>query len=178
MALTERHYRLIKDELDSCQKPLFFFHDDPDGLCSFLQVYKYKGEGYGVIVKSRPLIDRKFLNKVHDYKPDKIFVLDIAMMEQEFVDEAHVPIVWIDHHPPQEIQRVKYFNPRNGDPKDHPCIAYITYKVVEQSLWLAVVGSVSDMHWPEDLLADYRKKYPDLLPGSFNDARAAFYQDR
>ncbi len=173
MALTKKQYSQIREELDNCTKPLFFFHDDPDGLCSFLQFYSYIQEGYGVVVKSRPLIDMKFLSKVETYSPDKIFVLDIAGIEQEFVDSAKRPIIWVDHHPRQEVERVRYFNPM---PKDNPCVSYLTYKTVEQSLWIAVVGSISDMYWPKDLLAEFRKKYPGLLPKKIKDVRTALYE--
>mgnify|MGYP001603039156 CR=1 FL=1 len=30
----------IFDELTNCQRPLFLFHDDPDGLASFLLFYR------------------------------------------------------------------------------------------------------------------------------------------
>ncbi len=173
MALTTREYARIRGELDSCKNPLYFFHDDPDGLCSFLQLYMYKQEGYGVIVKSRPLIDRKFLGKVSNYSPDRIFVLDIAMMEQEFADEARTGIVWIDHHQVQDLHKVLYFNPRkHGHSR---CVSYLTYRAVRKSLWIAVVGCISDMDWPDDLVGEFREKYPGLLPASVNDPRAALY---
>ncbi|MBS3127732.1 DHH family phosphoesterase [Candidatus Woesearchaeota archaeon] len=67
----------IKEELDQCANPLFFFDDDPDGLCSFLLLYRYKREGHGIIVKAKPYLSIEFLRKVEEYQPDKIFVLDI-----------------------------------------------------------------------------------------------------
>jgi len=168
-------YKAIQKELDNTARPLFFFHDDADGMCSFLQFRSYVGEGYGVIVKSRPLIDMKFLTKVEALQPDKIFVLDIAMMEQEFVDRASTKIIWLDHHPPQEIHAVDYYNPRLEKADDNTCIADITYRIVKKNLWWAVVGSVGDMQWPKDLIKKFRKKYPELLPPGVNDPRTATY---
>ena len=43
-----------------------------------------------VCIKSIPKLDEKFLNKVEDYQPDKIFVTDIAIVDQDFVDKAKV----------------------------------------------------------------------------------------
>jgi len=149
MALTKKQLKEIKKQLDNCKKPLIFFHDDPDGVCSFIQFYSYIGDGKGVIVKSRPLIDMKFLRKVQEYEPDKIIVLDIAQMEQDFVAQAAAPILWIDHHGPQEIHDVKYFNPRLSNPKDNSCVSQITYDAVKKNLWIAAVGTVGDMQWPK-----------------------------
>jgi single-stranded DNA-specific DHH superfamily exonuclease len=175
MGLTSAQYREIKDALDSSARPLFFFHDDADGVCAFLQLYTYKGEGNGVIVKSHPKIDTKFLRKVTEYGPDTVFVVDIALMEQEFVDEAKKPIVWIDHHPPQEIHGVKYYNPRVSDPTDNPCASYLCYQATKESLWLAVIGSVGDMQWPAELIEEFRKQYPSLLPRDITTPRDALY---
>ena len=108
--LTNDQIKEIRKELDECKNPLFFFHDDPDGLCSFLLLYKYKKEGNGVIVKSVPKLDEKFLKKVQEYSPDKIFVADIALLDQEFIDKANAQVVWIDHHEPLKRNNVKYFN--------------------------------------------------------------------
>jgi single-stranded DNA-specific DHH superfamily exonuclease len=176
MSLTKKNYKDLLSELDDTGKPLIFFHDDTDGVCSFLQFYSYLQDGYGVIVKSRPIIDNKFLKKVKEYSPDKIFVLDIAMMEQDFVDEAKTPIVWLDHHPVQEIHKVKYFNPRFKHPDKNECVAYLTYKTVKKKIWIAMVGCIGDMHWPKDLIKEFRKEYPDMLPKSIKDARTALYE--
>src|SRR3989338_5155150 len=110
--LTKNQLKEIKDNLDSCNNPLFMFDDDPDGLCSFLLLYRYKKEGRGFIVKSKPFIDEKFVKKVEEYLPDKVFILDMPIVEQNFVDKIKVPIIWIDHHEPVKVDKVKYFNPR------------------------------------------------------------------
>ena len=65
--LTEKDYKKIREELKNCQKPILFFHDDPDGLASFLLLYRYIKEGKGVVVKTYPRIDNKFVNKVEEY---------------------------------------------------------------------------------------------------------------
>src|SRR3989338_3971743 len=98
--LTEKEIKRIKEELDNCKNPLYFYDSDPDGLCSFLLLYRYKREGHGVMVKSNPFLNEKFLHKVEEYQPDKIFVLDIANVDQDFIDKAKVPVIWIDHHGP------------------------------------------------------------------------------
>ncbi|MCH7534910.1 MAG: hypothetical protein IH948_04060, partial [Bacteroidetes bacterium] len=112
MTLTPEQYRQIKDELDNCKNPLYFFDDDPDGLSAFLLFYRYKKEGHGIVVKTHPKLDIRSIPKVQEYDPDKIFVLDVARLEQDFIDNAKKPVVWIDHHGPYERENVKYFNPR------------------------------------------------------------------
>src|SRR3989344_3575465 len=100
MALSQIQIKQIREHLDNCKRPLIFFDDDQDGLCSFLQFYRYKQEGKGIIVKTAPKLSAVFLNKVIEYQPDKIFILDVALVEQEFLDEIKVPAIWVDHHGP------------------------------------------------------------------------------
>jgi len=165
LGLTDKEYRKIKDELDNCTKPLYFFHDDADGLSSFLQVYRYKQEGKGIIIKTTPNIDTKFLRKVEEYSPDKIFVLDIAAVEQDFIDSVNVPIIWIDHHGPYLRERINYFNPRKHDKDSNPPVSYLLSKVVDEpdDDWIAMTGMVGDWFLPPDY-REFSKKHPKLLP--------------
>ena len=105
--LTDKQIKEIRDELRHCKKPIFFFHDDPDGLCSFLLFYRFLGEGKGVVIKTKPNIGEMFVRKVDEYGADKVFVLDIAMVEQGFIDRVRVPVIWVDHHGPYERERVR-----------------------------------------------------------------------
>ena len=161
--LTKKQLQQIKEELDSCKNPLIFYHDDPDGLCSFLILYRYMKEGHGIPVKSTPKVDDKFLKKVEEYQPDKIFIVDIAMVEESFIKAAHTPIVWIDHHDPSDIKGVKYFNPRKDDPDYNISVSQICYEAVEQDLWIAIVGIVADWLYSEHHEA-FSQIHPDLLP--------------
>ncbi len=180
MGLRAQEYAEIRRELDECKNPLFFHHDDPDGLCSFLLFYHYKKEGTGVVVKSQPCVNEQFLAKVREVQPDKIFIMDLALVSQEFIDEAKVPIIWIDHHEPQRMQgNVKYYNPRVHDPKDGVPASYLCYHVTnrEQDLWLAMVGIVGDWHLTE-LAAEYSKKFPDLLPPTVTTPEQALFDTK
>lgn len=160
--LTEKQYKQMKDELDNCQNPLFFFDDDPDGLCSFLLLYRYKKEGHGFVVKTHPKLDIRSAPKIEQYDADKVFVLDVACLEQEFVDACKVPLVWIDHHGPYELDNVKYFNPRLTKKEDNLPTTYMCHKIVNQDLWIAMLGCIADYHMP-DFAGEFKKKYPDLI---------------
>ncbi len=170
----EKIAKKIKKELLSCKRPLFFFHDDQDGLASFLLLYRFIREGKGVIVKSRPLIDMKFLRKVQEYEPDKIFVLDIASMDQDFIDAAKVPIVWVDHHDLVNRDKVKYFNPKQVKKGDTTPVTYLCYKAVEQDDWIAMVGCIGDWFLP-DFFKKFSSENPDLLPKGVTDAEDALF---
>ena len=50
--LTPKQVALLRKELETAQRPLFFYDDDPDGLTSFLLVYKVYREGRGEIANS------------------------------------------------------------------------------------------------------------------------------
>jgi len=180
MGLTKEQITQIREELDTCKKPLIFFHDDPDGVSSFLLFYRYMREGKGVIIKTTPKIDERFLRQVQEYGPDKIFVLDIAMVEQEFIDQVNTKIIWIDHHTPLKRQNILYFNPRAKDPKDQSLnvpTSYLCYQVVKQDLWIAMIGIVGDWHYP-DIAEEFKKQYPDMLAKEIKDPESALFESK
>jgi len=147
--LSKKEVSQIKEELENCQNPLFFFDDDADGLCSFLLLYRLVKEGHGVMVKSVPNLDARFLRKVEEYNPDKIFVTDVPIVEQEFIDGAKRKIIWIDHHPPVERQGISYFNPRKQKKDVYIPATRLCYEVVKQDEWIAAVGCVGDGYLPD-----------------------------
>lgn len=162
--LTNTHYQQIKDELDNCQNPLFFFDDDPDGLSSFLLLYRYKKEGHGFVVKTHPKLDAHYTPKIRQYDADKVFVLDVANLEQDFIDSSNVPVIWIDHHGPYERNNVKYFNPRLVKQDSNVPTTYMCYKVVNQDIWIAAVGCIADYYMP-DFFDEFKEKYNELADG-------------
>jgi len=149
--------------LDSSERPLFFFDDDPDGLCSYLLLRTYAGRGKGVVVKSTPTLSTEYLRKVREVRPDRIFVLDKPGIEQDFIDEAGVQVVWLDHHPVNKVNGVHYFNPMLDNTKDNRPTSYWAYKISKGSLWMAMVGCVADWFVPE-FAEEFSKKYPQILP--------------
>ena len=159
--LPEKKLQEIKEELDSCKSPLFFYGRDADGLCSFLLLRKYKGDGVGVSVKGT--LDEMFLRRVDEVNPDKIFILDTPKLSQDFVDNVKVPIVVIDHHKQEEkLRGVKDFNTHNFKKGDDTPASTVCYNVVNQNLWLAAVGTVADWHLTEET-KEFAKENPDLL---------------
>lgn len=162
MGLTPQQVKQIREELVTCKNPLFLFHDDPDGLCSFLLLYRYIREGKGMVVKSMPRIDEKFLRKVEEYQPDKIFILDVAIVDQYFIDATKRPIIWIDHHEPLDRDKVKYFNPRVKDPKKNIPATYLCHQITKQDLWIATTGCIGDWFVP-DFYKEFAKEYPKLV---------------
>jgi single-stranded DNA-specific DHH superfamily exonuclease len=177
--LSKKQYSQILEELDNCKRPLYFFHDDADGLASFLLFYRYKREGKGVCVKSRPKVDSRFFKVVKEYAPDKIFILDLGILEEEFFEEfRNIPIIWMDHHAPINIPGVKYFNPRVENAKDNSCIAYHCYNVIKEhrpeDLWIAAAGIVGDWQLNK-VTEEFSRKYPDLLPQSIKRPENALF---
>ncbi|MEK6874721.1 MAG: DHH family phosphoesterase [Nanoarchaeota archaeon] len=165
--LRQHHIDQIKEELDYCKRPIFFFHDDPDGSTSFMQLLHYKGEGKGIIIKAAPLVDLKFARKVKEYGADKVFVLDLAMVDQDFIDAIKIPVVWLDHHAPQKRLNVKYINPREWGENVPPC--FMAWQVVHnpKDLWIAMIGAIGDWFLPP-FQKEFSDKYPDLLPQLFD----------
>ncbi|MBR9690233.1 hypothetical protein GOV08_00965 [Candidatus Woesearchaeota archaeon] len=176
MALKKEEIEYIRSELKKSKRPLIFFDDDPDGLASFLLFYRYKGEGKGVVVKSTPELGDDFLRKIDEYLPDMIFILDKPMVSQDFIDGCKgKKIIWLDHHVPQKMKGVKYFNPRVHDDKDNRPTSYWAYQVVKQDLWIAMTGIVGDWALPDDAAKKFKKDFPKLLPKEIEKPQDALF---
>lgn len=162
--LTDAEVTQLREELATSRNPLFFYDDDPDGLCAFLLLYRMHREGHGVIIKTAPKITLQFFHKVEENNPDKIFVLDVPLMEQEFVDKAKKPLFWLDHHQPQQLQKVHYFNPHIRNPEEYTPTTRLAYQISNnpEDLWLAAIGCLGDWHLP-DFIDEFVQKYPHLL---------------
>ena len=179
--LTEKQISEIKEHLNNAQNPLFFFDNDPDGLCSFILLQKYLGRGKGFPVKSG--LDKNYLRKINELNPDYIFILDIPVVSEEFFEEIkkiNLPVVWIDHHNTEKDKIpyfVNYYNPLLG--KDFPSsTTYLCYEVTKkkEDLWVAIAGSISDNFVPE-VYEEFKKIYPDLSLDS-SDAFEILYNSR
>ncbi|MEK6824030.1 MAG: DHH family phosphoesterase [Nanoarchaeota archaeon] len=173
MMLTAKQIIEIKEHLSNAQNPLFFFDNDPDGLCSFLLLQRFIGRGKGFPIKSPP-IKKDYFKKIQELAPDYLFILDIPTVSEEFFEEIkkiNLPVVWIDHHNTEKNQIpdfVNYYNPLLG--KDLPSSnTYLCYEVTKkkEDLWLTIIGSIADNFIP-DIYEEFKKKYPDLSLDSEN----------
>jgi single-stranded DNA-specific DHH superfamily exonuclease len=167
--LTKKQVSEIKEHLERAQRPIFFFDNDPDGLCSFLLLQRYIGRGKGVSIKSFPELIEDDFRKVHELNADYIFILDKPLVSKSFFDQAekfNIPIVWIDHHviDKKDVPDfVNYYNPVFNKKKSEEPVTALCYQVTErkEDLWLAVAGSISD-HFVPDFYKDFEKKYPEF----------------
>ena len=162
--LTEKQITLLREELATAKNPLFIYDGDGDGLTSFLLLYRLNREGRGIALNTSSCLNEHMMRKVIELNPDKIFVLDIPMMTQEFVDQANRPIFWIDHHPVQDINGVHYFNPRIKDPDAYVPTSMMCWQISQQEkdLWIAVCGNLADHAMPLDI-DKFIEKYPSYL---------------
>lgn len=178
--ITEKEIEIIKKKLEESTKPLFFFDDDADGVSSFVMMYKLVGDGKGICVKGKPELEASYLRKVDEFCPDKIFILDKPLVEQEFLDGVSQEVIWLDHHPVQNNKKVLYFNPRKNDHEDNRPTSYWAYQVCKENspelLWLAGIGVVGD--WSLALKEELCEKYPDLLPPNVDTAPEALFNTR
>ena len=168
--LTKKQVDEIREHLDKAQNPVFFFDNDPDGLCSFLILRRFIGRGRGVPIKSFPSMTDTYFRKVSEFKADYIFILDKPVVSEEFFKEAekiNIPVVWIDHHivDKEKIPSlVSYYNPLFNKIKTEEPVTALCYQVSErrEDLWLACTGSFSDHFLPE-FYPDFEKEYPELV---------------
>jgi single-stranded DNA-specific DHH superfamily exonuclease len=167
--LTKIQISQIKEHLEKAQNPLFFFDNDPDGLCSFLLLQRYIGRGKGVPVRTFPALDKAYIRKIEELSPDYIFILDKPLVSDDFFEEVqklNLPIVWIDHHeinPSRIPSFVNYFNPFfNEDKTNEPVTALCAQiNTRKEDFWIAVAGSVSDNFIP-GCYENFIKEYPEL----------------
>jgi len=162
--LTAVEVEFLRNELAEAQNPLFFHDSDGDGLGAFLALYRIHRKGKSYALGSTSCLGKEFLRKVEEINPDKIFVLDIPLMKQEFVDKANRPIFWLDHHPVQEIKNARYFNPRIKDPLAYIPTTRMAYQVSEkpEDIWIAMAGCLADFYLP-DFIDEFIKQYPQWL---------------
>lgn len=160
--IPENQLKEIKSFLDKSENPLIYYDDDPDGVCSYILFKKYADKCKGNIIKSSPKLTAEYVKKIDEYKPDFVFVLDKPIIEQEFIEKVHVPIIWIDHHAPTNMKGVHYFNPRIKDKDDQTPVTYWCYKVTKKDLWIAGVGTISDWVIP-DFYSKLKEDYTDLF---------------
>ena len=179
MALSEKQIQELRQIIDSCTRPVILFDDDPDGLASFLLIYKHIREGRGIPVKNAPELGPELAQKVNDYSPDLVFIVDVPIINQEFIDKIKTRMVWIDHHPVVNRRGVEYYNPRLSDPDDNLPTSYWLYKALQENLWVAMVGIIGDWHMPErEILDEFIEKYSDLLSKSIKDPDVALHKSR
>lgn len=173
--IPENKLNEIRNYLNKAENPLFFFDDDADGSCSYILLKKYYKKGTGVIIKSSPILDLNFFNKVESYSPDLILVLDLPEINQEFIDECNVPVIWIDHHPVQKNKGVHYYNPLIWNNIETTSTTYWCHKLTNQDLWIATMGAIADWTMP-DYAREFSNKYPDLLPKNIESPPQAIFE--
>lgn len=159
--LTDDELARFKRTLDEAARPLIFFDNDCDGTCSFLQVWRYKREGSGHPVGHA--LTEEHLRKVEELAPDLVVALDIATIEQGFLDGLTTPLLWLDHHQPTKVRRgVTYLNPRVHDDADNRPTSHWVYEALGQDLWIAATGVVADWQLTS-LTRAYGRERPELL---------------
>ena len=172
--LIDKNVTLLRKELETAKNPLFFYDSDGDGLAAFLLLYRIHREGKGIRINTSN-VNIHGLRKVDELNPDKIFILDIPQVEQEFLDKAKRPVFWIDHHQPLDRNKVKYFNPRIKDPDAYIPTSRMAWQVSmnPKDLWIAMIGSLSDWHLP-DFADKFVEQYPDLMSKGADLTKASY----
>ena len=175
--IDEKKLEEIRKNLLSSNRPLFLFDDDPDGLCSFLMLYRFVKNGNGWPLKGSA-VDEKIAEKVNNYQPDLVVILDKAIVRDEFFDNVSAKIIWIDHHEPVEIKNknITYLNPRVFDDEDNSATSYCCYRIVNQDLWLATIGMIGDWQMISDeMFEEFVNEYPSLL--NSKDIKVALFEN-
>lgn len=186
--LKQKQVEEIKEHLEKAQNPVFFFDNDPDGLCSFLLLYRAYEKGKGVPVKGASKNMEQSFKKTEEFNSDYIFILDKPEVPESFFEKArtlNIPVVWIDHHiiEKEKIpEHINYYNPvfNSENPEEiitgEPVTA-LCYQITQrkEDLWIAVAGCISDMYIPE-FYDEFFEKYPDLGIKNFDSVSDIYYK--
>lgn len=178
--LTEEQMTEIREHLENAKNPVFFFDNDPDGLCSFLILQRFLGKGRGVVIKSYPYLDKNYFSRVEEFKADYIFVLDKGV-DDGFIEQAkekNIPVVCIDHHNMPKPEMEYYYNPFYNDKTNEP-VSYLCYRITrrKEDIWLAALGCISDSYVP-DFFKEFTEKYGDLVDSKWKNAFDIRYKTR
>lgn len=176
--LTEKQIHEIREHLENAKNPIFFFDNDPDGLCSFLLLQRFIGRGRGSVVKTSEKVTSSCFRKVDEFKADYIFVLDKPIIDKEFLELAekrNLTIVHLDHHPIEGDKVKYYYNPRKISETSEP-VSDICYRITgrKEDLWIAVAGCISDCYLP-DFIDEFKKRCPELLNYKYKSAFDVLY---
>jgi len=171
--LTETQLKEIREHLENARNPVFFFDNDPDGLCSFLILQRYTGRGKGISLRGHSSVTKSFFKRVQELSADYIFALDRAIFEEGFLElanEANIPVVGIDHHDIPKPNIKYYYNTFEVSKKNEPT-SYLCYQATrrKEDMWLALIGSIADGYVP-DFIDDFRKEDPELIDVHYKDA--------
>jgi single-stranded DNA-specific DHH superfamily exonuclease len=168
--ISQKQISEIREHLEKAQNPIFFFDNDQDGLCSFLLLQRFIVRGRGVPAKSFPDLNDSYFRKVQELNADYIFILDKPVVSKSFFDEAekiNIPIVWIDHHNPEDIEEVpdfvNYYNSFSEKEKSGEPVTAICWEIInnEKDIWLGVAGCISDKFYPS-FYPKFKKEFPEL----------------
>jgi single-stranded DNA-specific DHH superfamily exonuclease len=165
--IPENKIEEFRQELLDSSRPLFFFDDDCDGLASFVLLYRLVKDGKGVPIKAAPVLNNQFVEFARNFSPDKIFVLDNSRITDDFVHEVKTKILCLDHHPYEDVDGIKMYNPRDYDEKITWPTSYWAYRIAQkkEDIWIAMLGCVGDWFIP-DFKDEFCEMYPDLLDKS------------
>jgi len=160
MNIKDKNVR-ARELLESCERPVFVFDDDCDGLASFLILYNHIKKGIPMVIKSSPNLTEKYVTIINSFNPDLLVILDIALVQEEALNMINCDVIWIDHHEPQESYNTLYINPQI-EGLEYPT-SLASYNIVNDNLWLCVAGCISDYYYPSELVELLRKESSSLL---------------
>lgn len=177
--LKKQDLNKIRKELEDSVNPLFLFDNDPDGFCSAVILLKNLNKGKALPIKSFPDFDNMMKEKILDFSPDKLFILDKPYKNPEFFSEMNekgIQVFVIDHHEIKDIEKNSE-NIFSSYPSSEPT-SYICQKIFERknTEWISIVGCIYDVFIP-DFAKDFQEKYPELLNSQAEVSKVRYSSD-
>ena len=172
--LSEKSVKEIREHLDNCENPVFFYDSDADGLASFVLLAKYIGKGKGIVVKNFREQLEMYLSKIRHLGADYVFVLDKPQLTQEFIDgvnEMNLPLIVIDHHDVPKLDNLEFYYNTFYESGKNESVAELCYSITQQKkdMWVAAVGAVADVRMP-GFFKEFEKENPELVDCKYEEA--------
>lgn len=177
--------REIREHLARSQKPVFYYDNDADGLCSFLLFARFLGRGEGIAIRSYPALDASYARKAQEAGADAVFILDKPVLDSGFLEalrQLAIPVIWIDHHEAQgeafpSGELFFAYNPLLGRKKSSEPVTYWAQRICErqEDAWIAVMGCIAD-HYLPDFARSVASEFPELWGSGIREPFDAYYR--
>lgn len=166
------------EKLQSKRRVVIIHDDDPDGICSAVLLSKTCLK----VVSENPAIHSteygqsltpKLVKTLRRDDAQAIIFTDVPAIPQNLLSEAadEAEILILDHHYPDDYQKVVYANPRLLKPSAYLPSSYLAFHVAtafglpQELCWIAGIGVLSD-HGVENckpLFTVIRSEFPELV---------------
>lgn len=177
--ISDKEMGKFSDFLNTKDKKILLYHNDPDGVCSAALILKFFPD-FETIPRKGPALNDDFIDELIEKKPSLVMFMDTPVDQEERMvkklqKKTGCRIMIIDHHIYEknlDSKEILHMNPRFRDKKAYIPTAFMVYRILEKMSkdvrpysWIAAMGVIGDYAFEDckELLDECEKEYPYLL---------------